>query len=197
MIASALSPASDGRLHDRLALLAQFHANETLRIAFFAPRPIQHEKADLEIDVVLQALNQLAVRAPRTRRARPSSRNRQGPGFVLGCEDEEDDDEAEHEGHHGVPPDFFSSKARPTREGVALRKHLMATSSMAAMPGPSCSRELSCRSPLQREPIEVGQQSGPVTQRSLPGRRGNHVALARSCVQPRQSPGSWRCLGSD
>ena len=70
---SRCSPASDRRLHDRLALLAELDGGGHAQHRVLRAEADQHQQADLEVDVVLEAAQPVGERARRGCRTAPRS----------------------------------------------------------------------------------------------------------------------------
>ena len=196
----------DRRLHDRLALLAQLHRGGDAQHGVLRAEPDQHQQADLEVDVVLQAAQpDRGQRAEDPERHRRHHRTRQGPRLVLGGEHQEDDDQAEHERDHRRPARLLllEREARPG-ERVALRQHLARDllhrrdRLARAVAGRRVAVDL-----RRREAVEVRQQVGAGDPARRDERRERHhlclAGLALGLVLGlvlRGSPCSSACRGA-
>ena len=123
---SRCSPASDGRFHDRLALMAELDGGRHAQHRVLRAEADQHQEADLEVDVVARArAAQLVISAPRMPNGTARHhRARQRPRLVLRGEHQEHDDEAEHERDHRRAAGLLLLVREPRpRERVARRQH--------------------------------------------------------------------------
>jgi hypothetical protein len=95
---SPLLAGQHRRFHDRLPLVAEIDGRRDAQHRVLRAQPDQHEKADLEVDVVVEAAQMVGEkRAQDSERHRRHHRAGQRPRLVLRGEHEKHDDEAEDE----------------------------------------------------------------------------------------------------
>ena len=122
----ALLAREDRRFHDRFAFLAELHGGGHAQHRVFRAEADQHQKADLEVHVVLETAHPI-----RQQRAENAERHcghhcaGQRPRLVLRREHEEHDDESENERRHGRSAGLLLLVGEPRpRERVTRWKHL-------------------------------------------------------------------------
>jgi len=177
-------------LDDRLALLAQLHREGHPQQRVLRPEADQDEKPDLEVDVVLESPDEVEQQGSEDpeghgRHDRPG----QGPGLVLGGQDEEHEDEAEHEGDGRCAARLLLLVGKPRPgEGVTRRQHLLRhlfhgrDRLPRAVAGGRVAVHLG-----GGKPVEVRQQVGPRHPLGADhGGQGHHLALPRPGVEPRE-----------